>query len=69
MPVKFGQKSLRFWFFLSYLITTVKSRTIRNAGGGAVNPIPTGGGRLCPTHYYPKFLDGAASLTTYAKMA
>ena len=23
MPVKFGQTSIRFWFFLSYLITTV----------------------------------------------
>ena len=23
MPVKFGQASIRFWFFLSYLITTV----------------------------------------------
>ena len=23
MPVKFGQSSFRFWFFLSYLITTV----------------------------------------------
>ena len=23
MPVKFGQTGIRFWFFLSYLITTV----------------------------------------------
>ena len=23
MPVKFGQTSIRFWFFLSYQITTV----------------------------------------------
>ena len=27
-PVKFGQTSIRFWFFLSYLITTVRSRLI-----------------------------------------
>jgi hypothetical protein len=25
MPVKFGQMIVRFWFFLSYLITTVLS--------------------------------------------
>jgi hypothetical protein len=25
MPVKFGQTSIRFWFFLSYVITTVKN--------------------------------------------
>ena len=25
MPVKFGQTSIRFWFFLSYLITTVNT--------------------------------------------
>ena len=28
MPVKFGQTSIRCWFFLSYLITTVKKRSL-----------------------------------------
>ena len=28
MPVKFGQTSIRFWFFLSYLITTVTKRWV-----------------------------------------
>ena len=32
MPVKFGQTSIRFWFFLSYLITTVLK--IAKAGPG-----------------------------------
>ena len=27
ISVKFGQTSIRFWFFLSYLITTVPTRT------------------------------------------
>ena len=26
MPVKFGQTSIKFWFFLSYLITTVQAK-------------------------------------------
>ena len=30
MPVKFEQTSIRFWFFLSYLITTVKRIVTRN---------------------------------------
>ena len=31
MPVKFGQNSIRFWLFLSYLITTVCNETFKYA--------------------------------------
>ena len=30
MPVKFWQTSIKFWFFLSYLITTVEQIRVHN---------------------------------------
>ena len=45
MPVKFGQMSLRFWFFLSYLITTLPTHLIHKINNNKNNDKK--GGKNC----------------------